>query len=240
MAKLELMPDLQISRVVLDGNEIPFVQESRKNDGSFYLQMPAPLEMGRVYNVTFEYAGSEILRSRFDHPRADRIWYPTPAGQQSRATYDVTFHIPRGSAMVSTGELARQEHESARWDLWQWKADIPIAQAVFQWVESADFRTETEATSGVKMQMYRSLSATGFPSPSSDYMLGDVGNAVGLFTSWFGKPAFGNLTMLVKTAGFTGSFPGLVYSVPVVMMGAPAVASRVGVSLPGSDERQAG
>ncbi len=38
------------------------MQESRKNDGSFYLQMPEPLEPGRVYNVAFEYAGSEILQ----------------------------------------------------------------------------------------------------------------------------------------------------------------------------------
>jgi hypothetical protein len=232
MAKLELMPDLQISRVVLNGNEIPFVQESRKNDGSFYLQMPAPLEKGRVYDVTFEYAGGEILQSRFDLLRPDRIWYPMPAGPQSRSTYDVTFHIPRGSAMVSTGELVRQEHESARWDAWQWKADVPITQALFHWVESADFRTEVEATSGVKMAMYRSLTANGIPAPSADYMLGDVGNALGLFTSWFGKPAFTNLTMLVQTGGFASSFPGLIYSAPFAMVGAPAIASRFGVALP--------
>jgi len=232
MVKLDLMPDLQISRVVLDGKEIPFVQESRKNDGSFYLQMPEPLVKGRAYNVTFEYAGSEILQSRFGRLAPGRIWYPTPAGPQSRATYDVTFQIPRGTTMVSTGELARQEHESPRWDLWQWKADVPISQAVFHWVDSADFRTETEATSGVKMQMYRSLKATGIQPPSSDYMLGDLGNALGLFTSWFGKPAFGSLSMLVETGGNTGSFPGLIYSAPIAVVGAPAFATRVGTSLP--------
>jgi hypothetical protein len=144
----------------------------------------------------------------------------------------MTFHIPRGSAMVSTGELVRQEHEGARWDVWQWKADVPITQAVFHWVESADFRTETEATSGVKMQMYRSLKATGIQPPGSDYILGDLGNALGLYTSWFGKPAFGNLSMLVETGGTTGSFPGLIYSAPFAVVGAPAFASRVGVALP--------
>jgi len=53
MAKFDLMPDLQVSRVSWNGNEIPFVQESRNHDGSFYLQAPEPLKKGNVYNVTF-------------------------------------------------------------------------------------------------------------------------------------------------------------------------------------------
>ncbi len=140
--------------------------------------------------------------------------------------------------MVSTWASWRGRNMRAlRWDLWQWKADVPITQAVFHWVDSADFRTETEAASGVKMQMYRSLKAVPPPavmieSPSSDYILGDLGNALGLYTSWFGKPAFGNLSMLVETGGVTESFPGLIYSAPFAVVGAPAFASRAGVSLP--------
>src|ERR1035438_5060673 len=36
MVKFNLVPDLQVSRVTRDGKEIPFVQEGRKRDGSFY------------------------------------------------------------------------------------------------------------------------------------------------------------------------------------------------------------
>jgi hypothetical protein len=35
MVKLDLMPDLQVSRVVWNGIDIPYVQESRSHDGSF-------------------------------------------------------------------------------------------------------------------------------------------------------------------------------------------------------------
>ncbi len=65
MVKFDLVPDLQIQRVTFDGAEIPFVQESRGHDGSFYLQMPARRSScGRTYDVTFDYSGSEIHRRR--------------------------------------------------------------------------------------------------------------------------------------------------------------------------------
>ena len=35
MVKFDMMPDLQVSRVTLEGKEIPFIQEGRQQDGSF-------------------------------------------------------------------------------------------------------------------------------------------------------------------------------------------------------------
>jgi len=76
MMKFNLLPDLQVSRVVWNGKEIAFVQESRKQDGSFYLQMPEALEKDRTYRIAFEYAGGAILESRDFRTRAP----PTPCG----------------------------------------------------------------------------------------------------------------------------------------------------------------
>jgi hypothetical protein len=90
MVKFDLMPDLQVSRVVWSGKDIPFIQESRRQDGSFYLQTPEPLIKGNTYRATFEYSGGEILQSRFGAVPTRRVWYPTPAGAASRATYDLT------------------------------------------------------------------------------------------------------------------------------------------------------
>src|SRR6185437_7047633 len=51
MVKFDMVPDLQVNRVTFNGNDIPFVQESRSHDGSFYLQLPEALVKDREYNV---------------------------------------------------------------------------------------------------------------------------------------------------------------------------------------------
>ena len=233
MAKFELMPDLQVSRVSWNGNEIPFVQESRNHDGSFYLQTPEPLKKGNSYNVTFEYAGGEILQTRFNFfgipPR--RIWYPTPAGPASRATYDLKFRIPHGSKIVSVGNSVGLTRDGD-WDVSEWKSDAPITQAVFRWMDDATVMTEVEETTKSQMSLYRALTARGIQPPSGNYMLGDLGNALRLFNSWFGKPGYDNLTFLVQTGGPAESLPGLIYARPVLMMGSGAISSRIGMPLP--------
>jgi hypothetical protein len=40
--KFYLLPDRQVSRLTLDGREIPLVQEGSKRDGSFYVVLPSP------------------------------------------------------------------------------------------------------------------------------------------------------------------------------------------------------
>ncbi len=233
MAKFDMVPDLQIIRVNWNGTEIPFVQESRNHDGSFYLQAPEPLKKGSTYNVTFEYAGGEILQTRFDFygTPARRIWYPTPAGPASRATYDLKFRIAHNTKIVSVGNQVGLTREG-NWDISEWKSDAPIAQALFRWLDDATVMTEVEETTKSQISLYRALKANGFQPPGGNYMLGDIGNALRLFNSWFGKSGYDNLTFLVQTGGPGESLPGLVYSAPVLMMGSAAISSRVGVSLP--------
>ncbi len=237
MVKLDLLPDLQVSRVVWNGAEIPFVQESRSHDGSFYLQTPEPLKQGTAYNVTFEYAGGEIVQSKFHGgvPPPKRIWYPTPAGPASRATYDLTFHIPGGSKIITVGNQVGQGRDGF-WDTSQWKADAPIEQAVFRWVRDSRFRAEVEETTKTRMSMYEAVKAGApFLPPSSDYMLGDVANALRLFTSWFGKSSYDTISVMVGRGD--ASLPGIVYVPPVVMAGLPALTARVGAIGPNLQTR---
>ncbi len=125
MVKFDMVPDLQMSRVTFNGNDIAFVQESRGHDGSFYLQMPEPLVKDREYNVAFEYSGGEIVQSRYGIPPR-RVWYPMPAGASSRATYDMTFRIPRMDRIIAVGELTNQAVEGG-YDTSEWVSNQPIA-----------------------------------------------------------------------------------------------------------------
>jgi hypothetical protein len=155
MVKFDLVPDLQVSRVVWKGKEIPFVQEGRKRDGSFYLQMPEALAKDRTYQITFEYAGGEILESgdfvSTVAPR--RVWYPMPAGPSSRATYDLKYHIPGGMTIVSVGEPAGQTREGS-FHVFEFTSETPIAQAVFRYLGEVFTKSTTEATIHTELAAY--------------------------------------------------------------------------------------
>jgi len=228
MVKLDLVPDLQVSRVNWNGNEIPFVQENRSHDGSFYLQLPEALAKGRAYDVTFEYAGGGILQSWNGNVPARRVWYPTPVGPASRATYDLTFRIPHGSTIVTVGNQVSQSREGA-WDVSQWTSDVPITQAVFRWMEDASFKTALEETTNTRMSLYLSLAGVGFIPPSRGDMLIDVGNSLRIFNAWFGKSAYDNIAVMVRTGGPYDSLPGLVYAPPIVMGGFSSAFSQTQV-----------
>lgn len=214
MIKFDLMPDLQVSRASWDGKEIPFIQERRQQDGSFYLQTPEALAKGRTYQVSFEYAGGEILQSRFGWVPFRRVWYPTPPGAASRATYDLTFRIPHGSTIVTVGNPVRQSRDGS-FDLTQWICETPVAQAVFRYLYDPFQKTNIEAATNMRTSVYVDTSRpTYFLPPASTSILANAGNALRVYNAWFGKPAYDSLSVVVA-AGPVDSLPGLVYAPPV-------------------------
>jgi hypothetical protein len=226
MVKFDLVPDLQVSRVAWNGRDIPFIQESRTTDGSFYLQTPEPLVKGHTYQVTFEYSGGEVLQSRFGAVPPRRVWYPTPAGPASRATYDLTFDLPRGATVVSVGKQVRQTRDGAL-DVSEWSSDVPLAQAAFRYLSQLSGRgvlkiydkTTIDQTTGMELSAYVISPPPPQPSPvSAGDLLIDTGNSVRVFNDWFGPPAYGHLSVVVMR-GATDSLPGLVYASPGVVAG---------------------
>jgi hypothetical protein len=215
MVKFDMIPDLQVTRVAWDGKEIPFVQEGRKQDGSFYLQMPESLAKGRDYRITFEYSGREILQSSYSIPTR-RVWYPTPAGPASRATYDLTFRYPHATTVVSVGRKVRQSRDGA-FDVAEWISDVPISQAVFRYLtDVVSEQTVTDDATGMELTAYVAKIPGVLPG-SRDDVLVDMKNSLRTFRAWFGPPSFDHLTVLVTSAN--DSLPGLVYVPPVVTAG---------------------
>ncbi|HVW07683.1 MAG TPA: carboxypeptidase regulatory-like domain-containing protein, partial [Bryobacteraceae bacterium] len=209
MVKFDMVPDLQVARVTFNGSDIPFVQESRAHDGSFYLQMPEPLVKNRTYNVAFEYSGGEILQSRYAIPNR-RVWYPTPAGASSRATYDMTFRIPHRDRVVAAGELINQSREGD-FDTSQWVSNQPIAQAVFRYTadDHASSKSEVETMTSTPMTAIVATGGRGMVPPSLNNILIATGNSLRVFSQWFGKPANPGITVCVG-CGFD-SLPGMVF-----------------------------
>ena len=229
MVKFDLVPDLQVSRAAWNGSEIPFVQESRGKDGSFYLQMPEPLVKGHTYQVTFEYAGGEILQSRFGPVPPRRVWYPMAAGSLSRATYDLTFYLPHGATVVSVGKQVKQTRDGA-FDVCEWSSAVPLARAAFRYLSQFSGagalkvydKTTIDETTGMELEAYVIPPPPRASLPPSTTSAGDVltdtGNSVRIFTNWFGPPAYSRLSVVVAQ-GATDSLPGLVYATPAAVAG---------------------
>jgi hypothetical protein len=216
MVKFDLVPDLQVTRVAWNGKEIPFIQESRKQDGSFYLQMPEPLVKNRAYQVIFEYSGGEIVRSDFGPVSPRRAWYPKPSGGISRATYDLRFRVPRGMTIVSSGQFVKQERDGA-FDVSGWSVPAPIAFAAFKYLGDFSGKFQTEETTGIEVGAY--IDAAGridVPATSSDVLI-DTGNSLRVFTHWFGLPSYRSLSVVIGST--TDSVPGIVYASPIFISG---------------------
>ncbi|MGA3015511.1 MAG: M1 family aminopeptidase [Bryobacteraceae bacterium] len=226
MVKFDLFPDLQVSRVAWNGKDIPFIQESRKHDGSFYLQMPEPLLKGHTYQVTFEYSGGEILQSKFGWavpipPR--RVWYPTPAGPASRATYDITFHIPHGMTIVSVGNQIKQTRNGAS-DVSEWSSDVPISQAVFRYIDGVYSKTSTDETTHMELSAYVGGGGRVFMPESVHDILIDTSNSMRVYNDWFGAPAYKHVSVVVGPG--TDSLPGLVYAWPFITAGYSSLVAQ--------------
>ncbi len=214
MIKFDLLPDLQVAHMRLDGKEIPFVQESRKQDGSFYVVAPEPLVRGRAYQATFEYEGSQFMLDRGGKlyamdPR--KAWYPRP-NAISRATYDLTFRVPHSMTVIASGDRVKSETESGR-EISQWTSKTPLPIAGFNY-GVFDAKPRNDETN-FPIEAFIGSLPKGFFMPSSSLGLDRAENAIQVFQHWFGAPPYSHLA--VTEANTSDSMAGIVF-VPTISM----------------------
>ena len=134
--KFSLLPNLRVSRVVdAQGQDLYFVQESRKEDGSFYVILAAAPEAGKKFSITVEYAGDHVLEDAGAggyYVRARTSWYPNLNGFPEHSLYDLTFQVPKKFKVVSVGELQSEGIEDER-AVSHWVTPSPVAVAGFNY-----------------------------------------------------------------------------------------------------------
>lgn len=76
--KFALLPNLRVTRVIdEEGQDLHFIQESRKEDGSFYAILSSPAELNKQYSITVQYEGDKVLEQR---AQAAFMYAPGPLG----------------------------------------------------------------------------------------------------------------------------------------------------------------
>ena len=237
VVRFGLLPALRVSRVTVashvndssgpsgeNGREIPFIQEERKQDGAFYAIMPAPMKAGQSYQLHIEYEGDHVVMNAGTGNfavGARENWYPSVNTFADRATYDLTFKVPKQYTLVSVGKLVKESKEDD-FAVSEWKSDVPIPVAGFNYGlfkkkqvtdDTTHYQIETYATQDVPdylKQVTSSMPIT--PSAMADSARVEAENAMRLFTHDFGPCPYGRIAITQQPEfNFGQSWPSLVY-----------------------------
>jgi hypothetical protein len=223
--KFGLLPNLRVSRVTDErGQDLYFIQESRKEDGSFYAILPQAPPLGKEQSIHVEYSGDRVLEEAGEgsfYVGARTSWYPNLNGFGEKALYDLTFKVPRHYKVISVGEL-KEESVEQDFAVSHWVTPVPVAVAGFNYgaYERLDIADDT---TGYKISGYyltelpdslRRNSALQSMAPRSmtKYALEQTRAQMQLCTYYFGKSPYNEIYITEQpNFNFGQSWPNLVY-----------------------------
>jgi hypothetical protein len=223
--KFGLLPNLRVTRVTdQQGKDLYFIQESRKEDGSFYAILPQAPPLGQEQSINVEYEGDKVLEEAGEgsfYVGARTSWYPNLNGFGERALYDLTFKVPRQYKVISVGQL---KEESVERDLAvsHWVTPNPVAVAGFNYGQYQRLDLPDQVT-GYKISGYylselpnnlrgnRALQSMA-PKSMTKYALEQTRAQLELCSFYFGKSPYEEIYVTEQPDfNFGQSWPNLVY-----------------------------
>src|SRR5262249_1915055 len=109
--------------------------EKRTEDSAFFAILPGPLVKGQKYKIFIEYQGNKVVRDEGGGNfavGARTSWYPSVNAFNDRATFDLTFKVPKQYVLVGVGKQVKESKE-ADFAVSQWVSDVPLAVAGFNY-----------------------------------------------------------------------------------------------------------
>jgi hypothetical protein len=225
--KFGLLPTLRATRVSGEkGQDLHFIQENRKEDGSFYAVLDEAPAMGQVHSITVEYGGDKVLSdagSGSYYIGARESWYPNLNGFGEKALYDLTFKVPPSNVLISVGKLEGQ-HTEAGFAVTHWVTPVPIAVAGFNYgqykkIDFPDTITHYEISGYYlpdlpdNLRRFESSALGGMaPGAMTKYALDQARAQMQVCTLYFGKGPYENIYITEQpNFSFGQSWPNLVY-----------------------------
>lgn len=226
-----LFSSLRVARVRDEqGHDLAFVQENKDEDADFGVILPAPLEAGKTYKLSFEYGGGDALidvggANFFVNPGARLTWYPNNEGTAfgDRATFDVTFRYPKTKSLIGTGMPTAPETIDGDLRVAKWSSgQTALAVAGFNY---GTFKKKevTDSQTGYNIEFYSNEDLPSFmrgaeqiasmsTSGMANSMLADTQNATRVYNLYFGKLPFTRLALTQQpAANFGQAWPTLIY-----------------------------
>jgi hypothetical protein len=228
LLKFGLLPNLRVTRVTDEnGQDLHFIQEGRKEDGSFYAILDEAPAMGKEHSISVEYFGDKVLTEAGDgsyYVNARTSWYPNLNGFGEKSLYDLTFKVPPPNVVISIGKLEGQSTE-AGYAVFHWVTPVPVAVAGFNYgrykkMDYPDNITHyeisgyylTELPSSLKPYQNSAFLGSMAPSAMTKYALDQARAQMQVCTLFFGKAPYSNIYITEQpNFSFGQSWPNLVY-----------------------------
>ncbi|MGC1483597.1 MAG: M1 family aminopeptidase [Candidatus Acidiferrum sp.] len=194
-----------------------------------------PLTVGTPLSLEFRYGGKRAIRKAGagNYFCESSGWYPErPNSFSARADFDLTFHSPKKTVLVATGEKT-SDTVDGNTRITTWKSEIPLAVAGFAY---GDYKVTNDKAGDVAIDIYANRepddvmeqvqryfeqgpgaqeAAVGSMSPSimAKTMGTEVANAVRVFSAWYGPFPYKHLsvTSLPVSYSYGQGWPGLLY-----------------------------
>ena len=225
--KFGLLPTLRVQRVTDEnGHDLYFIQEDRKQDGSFYAILNEAVIVGQEHSISVEYVGDKVLSDAGDgsyYVGARTSWYPNLNGFGEKALYDLTFKVPHSNVVVSVGKLQGESTE-AGFAVSHWVTPVPVAVAGFNYgrytkMDLPDTIAHYNISGYYLSELPNSLA--GFrngalsamaPHKMTEYVLDQARAQLQLCTAYFGKAPYDNMAITEQpNFSFGQSWPSLIY-----------------------------
>jgi hypothetical protein len=221
------------------GTSLNFYQSRENKDrnqsyGNYVAVILAtPLQPGGTQSLEFHYAGKRAIRKagNGNYFCESSGWYPErPNSFSARADFDLTFHSPKNSVLVATGEKT-SETVDGNTRVTTWKSEIPLAVAGFGY---GDYKVASDKAGEVAVDIYANREPDDLmaqvqrafesgavqgavgnltPSAMAKTMGAEMANTIRLFSSYFGPYPYKHLsvTSLPISYSYGQGWPGLIY-----------------------------
>lgn len=256
---LDLFHTLRVQSVTADNQPLSFIQEDKNDDADFAVILPKPLAAGEKFSITTTYSGKDAVSNEGGgnyFPIAREDWYPNGVGGAfgEYASYDMTFHIPKGMKIAATGAPVSESNEGGQ-NITVWKSETPQTVAGFSYgrfkVEEGkltkpemSIRSFANEESPNWVQALQQATSSSLPgqSPMTGVALGTMSTtslnkkalaegelAEQLYSDYFGPSMFTHLELTQQTAcSFGQSWPGLVW-IPICYYFDTTVRHQLGI-----------
>ena len=227
--KFGLLPTLRVSRVLDEnGQDLRFIQEDKKQDGSFYAILDEAPAIEKGHTITVEYSGDKVLNDAGGgsyYVGARESWYPNLNGFGEKALYDLTFRVPKPNVVISVGKLQGQSEDSG-FVVSHWVTPVPVAVAGFNYgryqrLDESDPVTHYEIAGYYLQDLPDNLApyarsggplASMAPKAMTSFALDQARAQMQVCTIYFGKAPYENLAITEQpNFNFGQSWPNLVY-----------------------------
>jgi hypothetical protein len=201
---LALPGDFQVARVTDAGGAPLFYL---RGGGQLTVILPHPPAAGGTASVVVEYSGRPVDKDWNLFTLLDTMgWYPH-AGAVDRASYDVTFHWPKGLELVSSGHRmdGGESPDGSRWE--RRTLDYPAFGFSF---EVGRFRVETAQAGHVAVRFAFGAGSGWTGRGAREEVMKTVTDSLQFYEEKFGPYPLDELTVTTANRNFSQGMLGFV------------------------------